>query len=49
MKHINCLLNSEQYDDLMTLLRDARMRSLDGILTCPLDTEQVDELMEVLL
>ena len=49
MKHINCLMNSDQYSNLMVLLREARERSTDSILTCTLETEQIDELMEVLL
>jgi hypothetical protein len=49
MKHINCLMNSDQYNNLMILIREARERSKDSILTCSLETEQIDELMEVLL
>ena len=49
MKHINCLMNSDQYSNLMTLLREARDRAKDSILTCELETEQIDELLEVLL
>ena len=48
MKHINCLLNTDQYNDLWTLLREARERSEDSILTCSLETEQIDTLMEAL-
>ena len=48
MKHINCLLNTDQYNDLWTLLREARERSTDSILTCELETEQIDTLMEAL-
>ena len=49
MRHINSLLNSDQYSNLMTLLREARDRAKDSILTCELEEEQIDELEEVLL
>ena len=49
MKHINALLNSSQYSNLMTLLREARDRAKDSILTCELEVEEIDELEEVLL
>ncbi len=49
MRHINALLNSSQYDNLMTLLREARDRAKDSILTCELEVEEIDELEEVLL
>ena len=49
MRHINALLNSDQYSNLMTLLREARDRAKDSILTCELEVEQIDELEEVLL
>ena len=47
MSHITALLNSDQYSNLMTLLREARDRAkLD---TSELTEEQIDELEEVLL
>lgn len=49
MRHLNALLNDEQYSNLMTLLREARDRATDSILTCELEEEQIDELKEVLL
>ena len=49
MRHINALLNSDKYSNLMTLLREARDRAKDSILTCELEEEQIDELEEVLL
>ena len=49
MRHINALLNSSQYSNLMTLLREARDRAKDSILTCELEEEEIDELEEVLL
>ena len=49
MRHINALLNSDQYSNRMTLLREARDRAKDSILTCELEEEQIDELEEVLL
>ena len=49
MRHINALLNSDQYSNLMTLLREARDRAKDSILTCELSEEQIDELEEVFL
>ena len=49
MRHINALLNSDQCSNLMTLLREARDRAKDSILTCELEEEQIDELEEVLL
>ena len=42
MRHINALLNSSQYDNLMTLLRKAREYDV-------LEVEEIDELEEVLL
>ena len=49
MKHINALFNQEQYSNLMTLLREAKDRAKDSILTCELTTEEIEELEEVLL
>ena len=49
MRHLNALMNSDQYGNLMTLLREARDRAKDSILTCELSEEQIDELEEVLL
>jgi len=48
MKHINCLLNTDQYNNLWTLLHEAYDRSKDSILTCELETDQIEELMEAL-
>jgi len=49
MRHINALMNGSQYSNLMTLLREARDRAKDSILTCELTEEEIDELEEVLL
>ena len=49
MRHLNALLNDSQYGNLMTLLREARDRAEDSILTCELEVEEIDELEEVLL
>ena len=49
MKHLNALLNQSQYANLLTLLREARDRAKDSILTCELEEEEIDELEEVLL
>ena len=49
MRHLNALLNDSQYSNLMTLLREARDRAKDSILTCELVVEQIDEREEVLL
>tara|TARA_B100000214_G_scaffold231684_1_gene169013 strand:- start:332 stop:481 length:150 start_codon:yes stop_codon:yes gene_type:complete len=49
MRHLNALLNDKQYGNLMTLLREARDRAKDSILTCELEVEEIDELEEVLL
>ena len=49
MRHLNALLNDKQYRNLMTLLREARDRAKDSILTCELEVEEIDELEEVLL
>lgn len=49
MRHINALMNGPQYSNLMTLLREARDRAKDSILTCELTEEEIDELEEVLL
>ena len=48
MKHINCLMNPTQYNNLWTLLHEAHDRAEDSILTCKLETEQIEELMEAL-
>ena len=49
MRHLNALLNDSQYGNLMTLLREARDRAKDSILTCELEVEQIDELEEALV
>ena len=49
MRHLNALLNDSQYGNFMTLLREARDRAKDIILTCELTEEEIDELEEVLL
>ena len=49
MKHINALFNQQQYANLLTLLREAKDRAKDSILTCELTTEQINELEEALL
>ena len=48
MKHINCLMSPTQYHTLWTLLHEAYDRSKDSILTCNLETDQIEELMEAL-
>ncbi len=48
MKHINCLMSPKQYNNLWTLLHEAYDRSKDSILTCELETDQIEELMEAL-
>mgnify|MGYP003144066598 FL=1 len=48
MKHINCLMSPNQYNNLWTLLHEAYDRSKDSILTCELETDQIEELMEAL-
>ncbi len=49
MKHINALFNQKQYSNLMTLLREAKDRAKDSILTCELTIKEIEELEEVLL
>jgi len=49
MRHINALMNSSQYENLNTLLMEARDRAKDSILTCELTVEEIDELLEVLI
>ena len=48
MKHINCLMSPKQYNNLWTLLHEAYDRSKDSILTCELETDQIEELMQAL-
>ena len=48
MKHINWLMSPTQYNNLWTLLHEAYDRSKDSILTCNLETDQIEELMEAL-
>ena len=48
MKQINCVLTPVQYINLHTLLSEAHDRAEDSILTCKLETEEIEELMEVL-
>ena len=48
MKHINCLMNTTQYNHLWILLREAHDRSKDSILTCNLETDEIESLMEAL-
>ncbi len=42
-------LTSDQYNNVMTLLRESRERSKDSILTCNLTTDKIDDLMEAFL
>ena len=49
MRHLNALLNDEQYTNLHELLNEAYFRADDSILTCSLNREQIEELKEVLL
>lgn len=49
MRHINALLNDEQYKNLGALLNESYFRADDSILTCCLNREQIEELQEVLL
>ena len=46
MKHINCLLNTDQYNDLWTLFNDAHWRSLDNICSHPLEAKDIEDLAE---
>ena len=48
MRHINALLNSKQYSNLIELLYEAKDRAKDSILTCALEVEEIQELEEVL-
>ena len=48
MKTIPVLFNPKQYNNLHALLHEAYERSTDTILTCTLETEEIEELMEVL-
>ena len=48
MKHINCLMSPKVYNDLQTLLRDARERAEDSILTCPLTTDEIFDIQVAL-
>ena len=48
MKHINCLMNSKQYNNLQTLLCEALERANDSILTCSLKAEEIEDLMTAL-
>ncbi len=48
MKHINCLMNPEQYSNLQTLLCEALERANDSILTCKLEAEDIEDLMNAL-
>ena len=49
MRHLNALLNDKQYSNLIELLYEAKDRAKDSILTCCLETEEIEELEEVLL
>ena len=48
MRHLNALLNDKQYSNLIELLWEAKDRAKDSILTCCLETEEIEELEEVL-
>ena len=45
-KMIQIDLSPEQYNNVMTILREAHERSKDSILTCSLQTTQIDNLLE---
>ena len=49
MRHINALLNSSQYENLLTLLTEGRDRSKYSKIDYNLTEEDIDELEEVLL
>ena len=49
MRHINALLNADQSRNLDIILHDALDRANDSILSHPLDSEEIEELQEVLL
>ena len=49
MRHINALLNSSQYENLLTLLTEGRDRAKYSKLDYNLTEEDIDELEEVLL
>ena len=41
-------MNSEQYSNLQTLLREALERANDSILTCELEAEEIEDLMNAI-
>ena len=48
MKHINCLMSPKVYNDLQTLLHEARERAEDPILTCSLTTDEIFDIQVAL-
>ena len=44
MKHINCLMNPKVYNNLQTLLHEAREIAEDSILTCSLTTDEIEDI-----
>jgi len=48
MKHINCLMSPKVYNDLQTLLHEARERAEDSILTCSLTTDEIFDIQVAL-
>jgi hypothetical protein len=49
MKHINALLNSSQYENLLTLLTEGRDRARYSKVDYNLTEDDIDELEEVLI
>ncbi len=44
MRHVNCLMSPKVYNNLQTLLHEARERAEDSILTCTLTTEEIEDI-----
>ncbi len=45
MKHINCLMEPKVYNNLQTLLCEALERANDSILTCSLEPDEIEDIM----
>ena len=44
MKHINCSMSTEVYNNLQELLNEAYFRADDSILTCCLTRDQIEDI-----
>ena len=44
MKHINALMSPKVYNNLQTLLHEARERAKDEILTCSLTVDEIEDI-----